>query len=243
MGKGNTVRQATGPHATLGLTLVEVLAVVAIAGMLSALLLPALSRAREGANRAACANNLRELGVAFELYGLENGETYPAAQDPVSTEPYYWLWMGRGWRRLLAEYVPGEKDDPGVFYCPSDVRPKSVEVYERTSYGYSIALYHSPEQIDATDSFEATFSNPMPAIPQRMAAVRYPSKKVLLAEWYANHAAFTHDPGWFGWGGKRNYLFADGHVEFLDSNAILAANDGLPNPNLTRGGITGRDIP
>jgi len=231
------------PLGTQGFTLVELVTVIAIVSMLAALLVPALSRAREGARRTACTNNLRQLGTAFQIYVLENQETYPAAQDPVSQDPYYCLWMGRGWRRLLAEYVPGDKENPGVFYCPSDTREKSVDVYERTSYAYSMAFYHSAEQIDSTDSYEGTYSSLMETIPQRTAAVRYPSKKILLGEWYANHAAYAEDNGWFAWGGKRNYLFADGHVEYLDSDVILPANDGLPNPNLTIGGVTGKDIP
>lgn len=229
-------------HARRGLTLVELLAVVAIIAVLLALLMPALARTREAARRAVCTNNLRQLGLAVQVYLLEHGERYPAAQDPVSEDPYYWLWMGRGMRRALAPYLAvGEKPN-SVFYCPSDIRRRSVSEFDYTSYAYSMAFYHSPAQIDATTSYTATFTNPMPTIPQRAATVRHPSKKILLGEWFSNHAAFSSDPGWFGWGGKRLFLFADGHVAYLDAREILPANDGLPNPNLTVGGIAGRDV-
>lgn len=229
------------PHfgAKTGFTLVELLVSIAILSILMALLLPALSKARESARRASCTNNLRQIGMAFELYALENKEFYPAASDPVSTSPFYWLWMGRGWRAKLAEYIPGDKDNPGVFWCPSD--PRATTQYESTSYAYSMAFYHSPEQINSLTSVADNYSNPLPTKPQKMAAVREPSRKILAGEWYSNHNAWGNDQGWFGSGGKRLYLFADGHVEYLDMNDIHVSNDGLHNPNLTKDGIAGAD--
>lgn len=232
-------KNATSPKQS-GFTLIELLVVIAIIGVLAALLLPALSRAREAAQRTSCTNNLRQIGMAFQIYLLENHDTYPAAQDPVSTSPFYWLWMGRGWRTLLTEYIPGDRENPGVFWCPSD--PRSENVFESTSYAYSMAFYHSPDQIDSITTTAGTYSNPLPAIPQRDSAIAHPSRKILVGEWYANHAAWGEDRGWFGWGGKRMFLFADGHVEYLDSKEIHPANDGLPNPNLTVSGIRGADV-
>lgn len=238
------LRRISDEIACRAFTLVELLAVIAIVGVLASLLLPALSHARSAAQRSSCLNNLRQIGIAFELYLLEHKDTYPAWQDrPLWEAPGYWLWMGRGWQTLLRPYIPGDKENPSVYFCPRDTRETSVNRFERTSYAYSMAFYHSTEQIDSLNNVADNYTEPLPAVPQPRAAVWYPSQKILAGEWYSNHAPWQNDKGWFGEGGARLYLFADGHVEYLRWDELRPGNDGLPNPNLTRGGIRGKDIP
>jgi prepilin-type N-terminal cleavage/methylation domain-containing protein/prepilin-type processing-associated H-X9-DG protein len=78
---------ATRPR---GFTLVELLVVIAIIGILVALLLPAIQAAREAARRAACLNNVAQLGLAVHNYEF-NFETLPPgvtnSTGPIRNEP------------------------------------------------------------------------------------------------------------------------------------------------------------
>jgi prepilin-type N-terminal cleavage/methylation domain-containing protein len=223
-------------------TLVELLVVVAIIALLVGILLPVLATAKDSARRSVCAGNLHQVSIAFAMYLGQNNDVYPCQADPVSSNPFYWLWMGRGWRGMVGPYFSTvvTQSNPSVLWCPGDAAPASK--FESTSYAYSMAFYHSPDQINQAASQVDTYSNPKPPIAQRAADVAYPSGKLLAGDWTSNHPAAANDNGWWCWAGGRNFLLVDGTVRYLQASQILPARDNLPDPNLTIDGIKGFDV-
>ena len=99
-------------------TLVELLVVIAVIGILAALLLPALNQAKEKGKRTVCQSNLRQLGMALSLYADEHNQ-YPTC--------FRWIPAGRGapdpkasqvslWNALILPYLA---NNPQVFNCLS----------------------------------------------------------------------------------------------------------------------------
>ena len=66
-------------------TLIELLVVIAVIAILMAILMPALSRAREQGKRTACLNNLRQLTMGWILYADDNNDKIPAANTGLAT--------------------------------------------------------------------------------------------------------------------------------------------------------------
>src|SRR5687767_13462262 len=79
-------------------TLVELLVVVAVIGILSSLMLPAVQKARRAANGAVCLHNLRQLGAAAQLYWGDNeNNPFPYKSGATNNGDVFWFgWIERG---------------------------------------------------------------------------------------------------------------------------------------------------
>src|SRR6476620_8891076 len=95
-----------------GFTLIELLVVIAIIAILAALLLPALSRAKQRAWSTACLNQLHQIGLASAMYAHDNNDALPRSAH-----------QGQSWVGTLQPYLSGTN----LWRCPRD--PNKVRTY------------------------------------------------------------------------------------------------------------------
>ena len=119
-------------------TLIELLVVIAIIAILAAMLLPALSQAREKARMISCVNNEKQMMLSFHMYADDNGERTPRyagyrAPSVVMPSSVYDYWF-----EYLMPYVQNHQ----VFSCPTETRDR---VY---SGGSSVVHPDFPEGVN-----------------------------------------------------------------------------------------------
>ena len=109
-----------------GFTLIELLVTIVILGILIALFVPALGKARESARCAMCANNLRQFGIVLQLWIDEHDfKLLPQSQGGAGNPGW------QGWYDLIVPYL----DDENVWHCPD--YKYSEHSFWNLSYAYN----------------------------------------------------------------------------------------------------------
>jgi prepilin-type N-terminal cleavage/methylation domain-containing protein len=197
-----------------GFTLVELLVVMAIIGLLAAMLLPATARAKRRAHNTVCVNQLRQLGAAVRMYADENEQRLPSAEllpslpvNPAGPLPRIC--------DMLAPYVgktaPATNTSAPIFKCPSDSSPLFAR--EGSSYEWNTDL--NGHRIDETRSTGVTMittvfvnGEPVESTQDARPLLFPPATTPLLLDYEEFHPR-PPKPG-------KNVVYMDDHVTVLE---------------------------
>ncbi|MEK7676469.1 MAG: type II secretion system protein [Verrucomicrobiota bacterium] len=229
------------PGSCLGFTLLELLVVIALIGILASLLVPAVAAAKRRTRTTHCANNLRQLGIALQLY-VDDERFFPLATSGDG--------LGN-WQRTLRP-ASGQK----VFHCPQLAqsseefmalfKPPSEQIFPHYGYNYLGAARRNPPpfNLGLGGDFRPADRRFLPAPENRVVA---PSEMIAIGDSpafiYVNldqpppdpgdvlYLAFPHIVPQFNYPGVGNWhndsaniVFCDGHTESAKQSVWIQAS-------------------
>lgn len=191
-----------------GFTLIELLVVIAIIAILAAILFPVFARAREAARKTSCLSNLKQLGLAANMYKQDYDEAYPDSRDTWFDGAGVWPGPGYYGAEHICRYAHRRYANDGntlggiallynpyiknvqIFRCPSDPETRGwaqacgAPTTTGTAADSPGAKFSSYYQRHAHDAFASLSNSPV-----KDSLVQVPSQLALFIEegWHGGH--------------------------------------------------------
>src|SRR6185312_5348084 len=217
----NTVNLERGQPRLSAFTLLELLVVIAIIIIIASLLLPALAKTKAKANRIQCLNNLRQAGVAFQIFAHDHGDKFPMQ---ISTNQGGSL-----------EYNPTASNIVGLFYFTFP----NFQVLSNELVTPKLLVCRSDVRAVATNF--ATLRDPNVSYFAGIKAEPGQPNSILAGDWNLKNSLSdprTNTEFQFAWTKqvheeRGNILFADGRVELVKSFSVNRPGGPIPEGPVT----------